>query len=100
MHRAIERGQPLVVEDEDVGGIPQWGQEDIHEHGGVGIHQHEVMLVIRLQVAKGDERRLIAVDREHWGREGIGFAELLDRCLRPGPLDRERLRQEPMSGGQ
>jgi hypothetical protein len=33
VHRAVECEQPLFVEGEDVGGILQRGQEDIHEHG-------------------------------------------------------------------
>jgi len=51
MHRAQNVEQPLAVECEDVRRVLQRRQEQFHKHL-VGSVQHEIVIVIRLQIQK------------------------------------------------
>ncbi len=68
------------MEGEHVGGLPQRGEQDAHQDVARRIDQHEVVLVIGLEVAETDHRRLVAVHGEGGSGGALGLA-IGDRIL-------------------
>jgi hypothetical protein len=80
VRRAVEREKPLLVKGEDGGRLPQCRQKDFHQHVGVGTDEHEVMVVVGLEIPEADLGRLITMDGDEGRREGIDLPEAGDRC--------------------
>src|SRR5439155_26131125 len=83
VHGAVEREQPLLVKREDVGRLLQCRQKDFHQHVGVGTDEHEVMVVVGLEVPEADLSRLVTMDADEGGCERIHLPEARDSGPRP-----------------
>ena len=64
VHRAVEGEETLLVKGEDVGRLPQCRQQDFHQHLGVETDEHEVVVVVGLEVPEADLGRLVTMTRD------------------------------------
>src|SRR5277367_667116 len=62
MHGAVEWEQTLLVEGEHEGSLAQRREPGMHQDVVVRIGEHEIVLVVGLQVPERDPGRLVLVD--------------------------------------
>ena len=74
------------MKGEEARGLRQRRQLELRDHVIARVEQHEVVLVVALQVPEDHLGRLVAFHREGGGIERIGLAECLDRFRRPALL--------------
>jgi hypothetical protein len=58
----------------------------MHQRVPTAILDHEVVLVVGLEVPQRDSGRLVAMDRDEAGREDVDLAEVRDGRLKPFSL--------------